>query len=358
MITPVVIEKFHVKGIVRRMSTNHSLPKTMKAAVLHAYEGASALKVEERPLPTPRAGEVLVKIVAAPINPSDVMFIQGLYGFKKDLPVVPGFESSGIVVGAGSGILPRYWLNRRVAALSQNKGDGVWAEYVCVPVMQALPLSKEVNMEQGAMAAVNPLTAWALLEKAKKGRHKVVINTAAASALGRMMIRLAPRFGVEIINVVRRAEQVALLQGMGARYVLNSSDAGFDAGLNALCREHNVRLAFDAVAGDMPLRLLSAMRRGAQVTVYGALSLDACHINPADLIFRGASVNGFWLSEFVTLRNTVKLLRINRQVQSLLATDLRSDVHARYGLTQIHEALADYQANMTAGKVLIMPQLD
>jgi len=334
-----------------------TLPKTMKAAVLHAYEGASAIQVEERPLPQPRAGEVLVKIAAAAINPSDLLFIEGRYGFKKALPVVPGFESAGVVVAAGAGVLPRLWMNRRVVAVVQDKGDGVWAEYVRLPVTQALPLRQGVTLEQGAMAAVNPLTVWALLEGAQRGRHKFVIHTAAASALGRMMIRIAPRFGVEIINVVRRESQAELLRGMGARYVLNSSAADFDATLTQLCHEHHITLAFDAVAGGMTRRLLSAMPDGARVTVYGALEMGDSTADPLDLIFHRKSVNGFWLSEYILLRRIVKLLRVTRQTQALLATDLRSEVRARYGVSQIHAALADYTANMSDGKVLIVPEL-
>ena len=98
---------------------------------------------------------------------------------------------------------------------------------------------------------VNPLTAWALMEEARLGRHRAVVQTAAASALGRMVLRLGQKFSIATINVVRRAEQVDLLRKMGAEHVLNSSDPGFDASLADLCHRLGASIGFDAVAGEM-----------------------------------------------------------------------------------------------------------
>ena len=159
-----------------------SIPDIMTAVVLDSYTGAGALRLEQRPTPQPGPGEVLIKVAASPINPSDLMFIEGLYGFQKPTPIVPGFEGSGRVVAAGPGLIGRFVLGKKVACVSQKEGDGVWMEYLLTKANNALPLAKGVSLEQGAMAVVNPLTAVALLEIAKKGGHQTVINTAAASA--------------------------------------------------------------------------------------------------------------------------------------------------------------------------------
>src|SRR6516225_233860 len=208
-----------------------SLPATMRAVQLRDYEGKpGSLTVAEVPVPRPGPGEVLVKVFASPVNPSDLMFITGNYGFKKPLPATPGFEGSGTVVECGSGIMARFMKGRRVAcaAADPKSTGGMWAEYIVTSAQFCVPLSKRVDLEQGATMLVNPLTAWAMVEEARRGGHRAIVQTAAASALGRMVVRLGQKFGLPVINVVRRAEQVALLRGMGAEHVLNSCDSGFD----------------------------------------------------------------------------------------------------------------------------------
>ena len=197
-----------------------SIPATMRAVQLRAYDGnPESIAVAELPVPRPGPGQVLIRVAASPINPSDLMFIRGLYGFKKPLPATPGFEGSGTVVEAGSGTMPRFLKGRRVAcaAADPNIAGGMWAEYLVTSAQLCVPLSKQVDMEQGATMLVNPLTAWALMEEARLGRHRAVVQTAAASALGRMVVRLGQRFSVPTINVVRRAEQVGTPTQDGCR---------------------------------------------------------------------------------------------------------------------------------------------
>src|SRR5215470_19279634 len=207
-----------------------SLPDTMRAVQLKDYEGKPAsLTVAEVPVPRPGPGEVLVRVAASPVNPSDLMFITGNYGFKKPLPATPGFEGSGTVVETGSGMMARFMKGRRVAcaaADAKNTG-GMWAEYIVTSANFCVPLRKQVDFEQGATMLVNPLTAWALVDEARRGGHRAAVQTAAASALGRMLVRLGQKFSLPVINVVRRQEQADLLRGMGAEHVLNSADPGF-----------------------------------------------------------------------------------------------------------------------------------
>src|SRR5215472_9053466 len=174
-------------------------PATMRAIQVKAYDGKpGSLTVAELPVPRPGPGEVLVKVFASPVNPSDLMFTTGNYGFKKPLPATPGFEGSGTVVEAGSGMMARFLNGRRVtcAAADPNVAGGMWAEYVVTSAQLCVPLGKRVDMEQGATMLVNPLTAWALMEEARLGGHRAVVSTAAASALGRMLVGLGRRFSI------------------------------------------------------------------------------------------------------------------------------------------------------------------
>jgi NADPH:quinone reductase len=334
------------------------IPEQMTAVILESYDGAAALRVVKRPVPTPGPGEVLVKVAASPINPSDLMFLIGRYGFKKPTPTVPGFEGSGTVVAVGSsaGLMGRYLAGKRVACVTQQKGDGLWAEYVTTSLNYALPLDKAVSLEQGAMSVVNPLTAVALIDIAKKAGHKTIINTAAASALGQMLIRLGQQEGVEVIGIVRREAQVDLLKQQGAAHVLDSSDPDFARQLHDICHQHRVRLAFDAIAGDSPLTLLAAMPSHSKVTVYGGMSQQAVRLDPTGLIFEDKSVDSFWLTPWIGQKSFLQSLFMWRRAQKLLLTALKTEVRARYPLSEAQQAVLDYENQMTGGKVLIVPE--
>lgn len=331
------------------------IPETMQAAVLHAYDGApESLRVETRPVPKPQRGQVLVKIAAAPINPSDLMFLKGLYGVLKPLPVVPGWEGVGRVVATGDDWLSRRLLGKRVACAAPNRYDGTWAEYMLTSATRCIPLIDSVSDEQGAMLIVNPLTAWALVDIARKEGRRAFVQTAAASALGRMILRLSQHFGLEGVHIVRREEQAELLRALGARHVLNSEAPDFDAQLHALCQQLDARIAFEAVSGMTALRVLKAMPPGSRLILYGALSESPLMADPRDLIFEQKRIEGFWLAEWLERRSVLGQLRLAKQIQQLLGDLLRSEVAGRYALHEVHRALSDYQASMTAGKRLLV----
>ncbi len=330
-----------------------TLPATMQ--VVQLTEIGRPPQVVQKPLPTLGDTDVLVKIAAAPINPSDLMFLQGRYGLRKPLPVAPGFEGSGTIVAVGKAWWLRPYLGQRVACGTPDDGNGTWAEYMRTPAMRCIPLQPKVSLAQGAMLIVNPLTAWGLVELARTGRHAAAIQTAAASSLGLMIVRHARRMGLPLINIVRRAEQVAILQAEGATYILNSSEPDFTHRLADLSRQLKATIAFDAVGGDLTGTLLTGMPNGSRVVVYGALAGDLVQVNPAELIFRQQRVEGFWLSEWFRAKSLPRLLQIGSRVQSMLHADFRSTVQATYPLSRVNAALAHYQRQMSAGKVLLVP---
>ena len=335
-----------------------SIPTTMRAVQLLAYDGrAESIVVAQIPVPRAGPGEVLVRMAAAPVNPSDITFTRGLYGVKKSLPTIAGFEGSGTVVESGGGMMARFLKGRRVACHAADRSitGGTWAEYLLTPAHACVPLRKQVDMEQGATMLVNPFTAWALVEEARREGHGAIVQTAAASALGRMVLRLARKFSIPVINVVRRTEQVELLRSMGAEHVLNSSEAEFDAKLRELCQQLKASFGLDAVAGEMTARVLRAQPKGSRMLVYGALSLAPSQVDPGSLIFEGKRVEGFWLSGWLRHRNMLTRLRVARHVQELLATELKTEFQARFPLEEAARALQQYAANMTAGKVLLVP---
>lgn len=331
-----------------------SIPSTVSALVLQSYAPEPfAVTLETLPMPQPGKNELLVQVLASPINPSDLMFLQGLYGVRKPLPCVPGFEASARILAVGEGV-DSAWVGRRIACFAAHS-SGAWATHMVTPVATCFPIDDTISDEQAALALVNPLTAVALVEQARQTGAAAIVQTAAGSALGRMIERLANTQGMAVINVVRRAEQAAELQAAGSAHVLDSSDSTFDGRLRLACRDVNARLAFDAVGGEMTGRLLRALPNGGKVTVYGGLALQPCSVPVDQLIFKQKSVDGFWLSDWLRITPPPVQQSVWADVQAQLSGALRSDVRARYGLQDAARALAEYNAHMSGGKVLFVP---
>ncbi|WP_289645002.1 alcohol dehydrogenase catalytic domain-containing protein [Maribacter aestuarii] len=330
------------------------IPETMTVAVLNDYSGVDAISIEQRPVPTPGRNEVLVKVAFAPINPSDLATLEGNYGFNDPTPIVPGGEGSGEVIAAGPGVMARYFLGKRVACTGWGTGGGVWSEYVVKSVKGGvLSLNKSLSLEQGAMSFINPLTASAFIDISKKGGHKAIVLTAAASSLGQKVNRLGRNEGIQIVNVVRRDAQVELLKAQGADIVLNSSNEGFQQQLYDVCNQTNAHLAFDAVAGPLTNQLLQAMPQNSKVTVFSALSRQAIQASPGVLIFENKSIDSFWLGPWISEQGIFKTMQLWKRAQKQIATHLKSDIRKIYPLQDVKEAIRDYKNQMTGGKILL-----
>ncbi|SEM90042.1 NADPH:quinone reductase [Stigmatella aurantiaca] len=335
--------------------TAEALPETMRALCLTDYGGGPhALRLVRRPVPKPAPGQLLVRVKAAPIHPADQMFMRGQYGVKKPLPVVPGFEGSGTVVAAGS-LAGRLLVGRRVGVSSAQSQDGTWAEYVVVPMSQCLPLLPGIDDEQGASLFVNPFSAWAMMELARQGKHRALVQSAAASTLGRMLLRLSLQAGIPLVNIVRRAEQEELLRGLGAEHVVNSSEPEFEERLRLRCHELGVTLGFDAVAGAMTGQLLQALPEGGTVVVYGALSGEESRVPVGELIFRRQKVEGFWLGTWLSQGFGKSQLRALVEVPLRMGKAFETPVRACFPLEAAEEALRLAGTDMTSGKVFFTP---
>jgi len=334
----------------------NKIPEKMQAVVIPTYDPKREnLLLVEKPIPKPGPNEVLIKVSASPINPSDVVFLEGRYGIKKTLPTVPGFEGSGQVVASGKGMMAKALVGRRVACGAPNGGDGLWAQYMVTGADACMPLLPRVTDEQGATALANPLTAWALLAIARQEKHQGLVQNAALSAVGQMVLRLGKLFGLTVVNIVRRPAQVTQLQSLGAEHILNSSTPTFAEDLKKLCRELHITLALDAVAGEMTGHLLKAMPRGSKLISYGALSNKACMVTPEDLIFKGKTMAGFWLTQWLRQLGFVKRLQIATTIQRKLGTTLQTTIQARLPLAKAGYGVKLYTENMSDGKVLLMP---
>ncbi len=327
-----------------------NLPDTMRALVLHGP--GAGLVLEDVPCPDPGPGEVLVRVAASPINPSDLAMLEGEYGLGWPYPLIPGLEASGQVVATGAGFLPRLLRDKRVAVAAGQQG--LWAEYSTVPANQCVALPDSLPFGAGASSFVNPLTAIALVAEVQRAKQDVAVSTAASGALGAMIRRRASEKGVKIINLVRKDAQVEALKAEGARYVLNETAPDFDAELAAMCKDLRCRMAFDAVGGAMTFRLAEALRGKGQILIYGGLSGKAASVHPGTMIFKGLTVRGFWLSKWLAEKTLPQMILLTRDVtRNLQGGFAETRIAQVVSLEQGASAPEAYAENMSAGKTLI-----
>jgi NADPH:quinone reductase-like Zn-dependent oxidoreductase len=318
----------------------------------------SHLQVAEIDTPFPSYGQVLVRVERAAVNPSDIGSIAGTYGSTKDAkwPRRCGFEGSGMVVASGGGPMAWYLVGKRVACVM--RGDaGMWGQYVCVPAEFCMILPDNVSYEEGCSSFVNPLTVLSFVDICEERKLKSMVHTAALSALGKMLLSVCQRKGIELICIVRRAEQAQELTQLGARHVLVSTDKDFVSRLRSVSLELNCRIAFDAVGGELTGQLISALPPKSEVLVYGGLALESIRgVTESDLIFSGKRLSGFWLTSYLAAAGLRRAIKMRNTVRSLLKTDLKTTYRATYALKDVPLAISDYVNGMSSGKVAIAPQ--
>lgn len=332
-----------------------ALPKTMKALRLNEYQGLKSLKVEDLPLPSLEEDEILIKVAASPINPSDDLFCEGLYKIPVSLPMTPGFEGAGTVVATGKSFMAKRLMGKWVASATQ-RGDGFWAEYVKVRALEAMPFDPKVlPPEQAAMSFVNPLSAMALIEPLNKGKHRAMIQTAAASQLGRMIARLAKRHNLTVIHCVHRKELIPVLTELGAKHVLVTTDKDFVQKLRDLSTSLSATYAVDAVGGPLTGQLADAMPNHSTIAVYGALAKEAVAVDPGAFIFKNQKIEGFWLGTFLSKKSFLSQFLFVWRVKQNLKGDLTSSVTRTIPLASLPELAAAGLGPASAGKTILKP---
>lgn len=331
----------------------------MRAAVYSEFgEPARVLSIREVESPRPGRGEVRVRMLASPVNPSDLMTVRGVYGQKPKLPAVPGYEGVGIVEESNAGLLGRFLKGKRVAVL--NKTGGNWSEQVVLPAKQAIPLPADLPLEQAASFFVNPATAWVMTrEVLRVPRRHQLLQTAAASALGKMVIRLGKRCGFFTLNVVRRPEQVDELKRIGADEVIvfdparQPSEALRESVAKATggC---GVRYAIDPVGGAMASALIPCLDDEGRLLFFGSLSDDPVVFAQRHLMSTGARLEGFWLSRYMNTLGLVGKLRLVGKLKSLIRSGvLATDTGEAFPLEQVASAVSAAEQPGRSGKVLL-----
>jgi NADPH:quinone reductase len=270
----------------------------MKAIQFERYgEPEKVLAVQERPLPEPEKGEARVRILASPVNPSDLLFVRGHYaGVQPHFPSPVGFEGVGIVDVLGPQV-QRPVPGQRVAVINAEKG-GNWADYAVVPAHFLLPVPEDLPDEQVASFLINPASAIVML------RHVLAIpqgewllQSAAGSELGRMIIRLAKHDGIRTINIVRRRESVAELERLGADAVIVSTEGSIDEQVRRIVGPQGVNYAIDPVIGETGTQMYQALSEEGRMLVYGSFTREPMRVgaDPRFILAGRRILEVFWL---------------------------------------------------------------
>jgi NADPH:quinone reductase-like Zn-dependent oxidoreductase len=326
----------------------------MKAAVFDAFgQPSDVLCIRDLPDPRPGPGQVRVRMIASPINPSDLLVVEGRYGVLPSLPSTPGFEGVGIVDEVGPGLLGRFVNGKRVVVINSEGGN--WAEFAVIPARQARPVPDDIPDDQAATFFVNPATVVAMvrhIHAVPKGEW--LLQSAAGSTLGRMIIRLGRHDGFKTLNVVRRREAIAELKALGADAVISSSDGPIDEQVRNVTGSEGVRFAVDPVGGETGTGVFRSLAPGGRLLLYGTLSDKPIQVEPRLVISGPRAIEGFWLGHWMRARSIPSALLLFREVAGLIRQGvLHSEIGQTFPLDDIKAAVQQAQIVARQGKVLL-----
>ena len=359
--------------------------------------GELEVSLAQVPIQAPGPDEILVRVEATPINPSDLGLLLGPANLStakvsgsgdeavvtaqippqlmramagrvdQSLPV--GNEGGGVVVEAGSSPAAQALLGKTVGIL----GGAMYAQYRTVKAADALAVHADATPKDAASCFVNPLTALAMVETMRLEGHSALVHTAAASNLGQMLVKICVGDGVDLVNVVRSVEQSALLKSLGAKHVVDTSTPSFMEDLIAALTETGATIAFDAIGGGkLAGQILTGMEVAAnqraggaysrygsttykQVYIYGGLDTGPTELNRAFGMSWG--LGGFLLTPFLQKVGPAEVQRLRQRVADELKTTFASHYTAEIGLAEVLDpkVAAAYNRRATGEKYLINP---
>ncbi|OJF68908.1 NADH oxidase [Alteromonas sp. V450] len=368
--------------------------KSKQLFTLITSDGELQVSLKEVDVPEPKPHEVIVRMEASPINPSDMWPMFGpasldkaTFDAEQNALVAPvhkpllsriksrldqtlpiGNEGAGTVVAAGDSPEAQALMGKTVSILT----GAAYTEYACVPMQACLPHMDSTTPEQAASSFVNPLTALGMVETMRMEGHKALVHTAAASNLGQMLNKICLEQGVELVNIVRSQAQVDLLKGIGAKIVLDSSSENFKAELYQAIDSTGATLAFDAIGGgELVSDILTMMEASGskdakgfntygsdsnkQVYIYGGLDFSPTILNRA--YGMTWSIGGWLLMRFLGKLDKKRVGELYQKVASEINTTFASSYSKTLSLKEAlqPENVALYNAKKTGTKYLIVP---
>ncbi len=320
-------------------------------ALIHTTFGdpTDVLEVAERPLPEPGAGQVRVRTVLSPIHNHDLWTIRGTYGFKPELPAGSGSEAFGIVDALGEGV-DGLQVGQRVTGGT----FGAWAEYFVVRASGVVPVPDSMSDETAAQLMSMPFSALALLESLDVQSGDWIVQNTANGAVGKLVAQFAPTRGIRVLGLVRRDAGVEELAALGIHDVVSTESADWRDRVADILDGAELRAAVDSVGGKAAGELLSLLGEGGTLVSFGAMGSDMLQISAGDLIFRGATVKGFWASTVArTIDPAKRDALFGELIQRIGSGEVPLPVEAVYPFEAARAAAAASAQPGRAGKIML-----
>lgn len=312
---------------------------------------ADVLELKQVPDRAPGAGEARVKVLATPIHPASLLQISGQYAAAPDLPAIPGGEGIGTVVELGAGV-EHLQVGQNVLLAGVG---GTWRDEIVAPAAGFIP-APPGDVEQLSMLAVNPMTAHLMLADfvdLKPGDW--IIQSAANSAVGEMVIQLAAQKGINTVNIVRREDLILPITSLGGTVALVDGPDLAER-VQAATGGADIKLALDCVGGDTFERLVETLGYGGSIVVYGTLSGKLPELNMRALIANDVRPRGFWLQQwYTTASQEQKQAAMGALVPLIASGAVKTRIDSRFPLEEIGDAVNRAAASGRDGKVLLVP---
>lgn len=325
----------------------------MKALIHHEFgDPAAVLSPEERPLPEPAPGEVRVRMLLSPIHNHDLWTVRGTYGFKPELPARAGTEALGVVDALGDGV-DQLSVGQRVVT---GGTFGVWSEYFTARAAVLIPVPEGLPDEAASQLVSMPFSAISLIDSLGLSEGDWLLQNAANGAVGRMVAQLGAARGLNVVGLVRRAAGVEELRAQGIERVVSTDDEGWRDRLAEITGGAPITVGVDSVGGSAAGDVLSSLAENGTLVVFGAMASPTLELASGDIIFKQATVKGFWGS---VVSREMPADQRGRLFQELFARlqdgTLTLPVASIHGLDDIAQAVAASGEAGRVGKVLLRP---
>ena len=323
----------------------------MRSVVFEAFGTPSeVLTLADRPQPVPGAGEVRVRMRMSPIHNHDLAIISGTYGYKPPLPAVPGTEAVGVVDALGEGVTQLKTGQRVMLA----GASATWAEYFLAPAAKLIPVPDALPDDLACQLIAMPLSAAMLLEDLQLQPGQWMVQNTANGAVGKTVAMLAQARGVKVVNLVRRDAGVAELDALGIANGVSTEQPGWEERVKAITGGEQIVRAVDSIGGDAANQIMNVVAVGATLVSFGAMSGQPLSIGASNLIFKQATVKGFWGAKRAEATPPADMARLIGELIRLAASgELRLPVEARFDIADAAKAAAASAVPGRAGKIVL-----
>ena len=317
-------------------------------------EPADVLELAEMPKPEPKAGQVRIKTILSPMHNHDVWTVRGSYGYKPELPAIGGSEAVGIIDALGEGV-SGVEIGQRVAVAGVH---GSWAEYFIAPAQSIIPLNDAIDNETAAQLIGMPISALMLLDFVNLQAGQWLIQNTANGAVGKTVAMIAQARGLQVINLVRRTDAIAEMQALGIQHVVATDQPDWKQQVKAIHADQALIAGVDSIGGSVSGEMLNLLSENSLLVSFGSMTGETMQISSGDLIFKQATVKGFWASvvnkEMPVERKKalfVELITLATQKKLILP------VEGVFSFDQINTAALKATQGARQGKVLLTPSL-